>query len=426
MLDGSHSILVQGIAAAKAGDAKEARYFLEWALRGDLPLHDRLDALYWLSEVSAEPAEQRDYLEEILANDLGDARARRKLAILNGKINPDEIIDPDKLQRSKPSGGPQATDAQRFTCPNCGGRMVYTPDGQSLICEYCAGRERLAQALPTGKPVEEDDFIVALATARGHLSPVAVQLLTCQGCGASFILPPEQLSISCPYCASSHVVQAETREVMRPDGLIPFKVSEKDARTALKAWFEEQAFEILPRVAIGRGLYLPAWTFTMGGQVTWSCLVQQQEEWKPQSGQQVVHQENLLVLATDRLPKVLIPALYRFDLGELTPYDQRYLANWLAETYQIPLADASLTARKMALDSEREKISLNLPQAIRDLNVRSANMIVESYRLILLPVWLTHYKLDESRYELLVNGQTGEVYGERPKKGLRKWLSKFF
>ena len=67
-------------------------------------------------------------LESILANDPTEARARRKLAILDGKLKPDEIVDPDHLAQPPPDTQ-EANDPKRFICPKCGGRMTYTPDG---------------------------------------------------------------------------------------------------------------------------------------------------------------------------------------------------------------------------------------------------------------------------------------------------------
>jgi hypothetical protein len=72
-------LLVRGITAAKAKEAGEARFFLKWLLRLDPPAEERIEALYWLSEICTDPAEQRGYLEDILANDQGEPRARRNL-----------------------------------------------------------------------------------------------------------------------------------------------------------------------------------------------------------------------------------------------------------------------------------------------------------------------------------------------------------
>ena len=182
----TYDLLIRGRAAAKAGEKAEARRYLERLFHLDPPTDERLEALYWLSEVSDDPKEQRDCLEEILANNLGDARARRKLAILDGKLRSEEIVDPDRAAPQAPSGDPKDVSARAFTCPTCGGRMTYAPDGQSLVCEYCAGRERIA----TAGQSSEEDFLIAMVTAKAHHRPVSMQALICSGCGAAFVLPP--------------------------------------------------------------------------------------------------------------------------------------------------------------------------------------------------------------------------------------------
>jgi hypothetical protein len=57
-------------------------------LRLDPLTHVRVEAWLWLSEISTDPDEQRQCIDSLLAIDANDARARRKLAILNGQLNP--------------------------------------------------------------------------------------------------------------------------------------------------------------------------------------------------------------------------------------------------------------------------------------------------------------------------------------------------
>jgi hypothetical protein len=38
----------------------------------------------------------------------------------------------------------------------------------------------------------------------------------------------------------------------------------------------------------------------------------------------------------------------------------------------------------------------------------------ETFKHILLPIWIAAYKFNGKSYRFLVNGQTGEVQGERP------------
>ncbi len=426
MPDSTRDLLVRGVAAAKTGDPKEARFFLEWLLRLDPPLNEKIDALYWLCEISTDPKEQRDLLETLLAFEPTDTRARRKLAILDGRLDPKDIVDPDRFSQAAP-GDPQAASAKRFTCPKCGGRMTYAADGRSLVCEYCEMKERLAGRQAKPDEVREDDFVVAMATAKGHQRPVTAHTVTCQGCGAQFILPPEELSRSCPYCYTPYALeQVETRQFDCPNGIIPFSIGEKQARHVLRGWLERQGFASMPKVAPGRGLYLPVWTFDVGGLVRWTCQVKSGDKWQPRSGERLVGHNDLPVFATRRLPEALLPAVAGYRLTEMVPFDERYLASWMAETYQVPASDSSLLARQYALQQARKKVEGSFFEQIRDLRFDSTSITVDAYRLILVPAWRTYLVQEQQRSEIFINGQTGEVTGDLPPEGFGGFMRRIF
>lgn len=62
----------------------------------------------------------------------------------------------------------------------------------------------------------------------------------------------------------------------------------------------------------------------------------------------------------------------------------------------------------------------------RNVTFRSSDIIVDSYRLILLPVWLAHYRWEGRPYDIAVNGQNEDVYGQRPARSWRDWLKNWF
>ena len=105
--DYSRDLLRNGIIEAKAGNRAAARRYLDRAvyMSGD---HDVMaEAWYWLSQVADDPVEQRSALENCLANDLDHARARRALAVLDGKLRADEIVDADALPAERSGAGRQ-------------------------------------------------------------------------------------------------------------------------------------------------------------------------------------------------------------------------------------------------------------------------------------------------------------------------------
>ncbi len=431
--DYGKQLLKSGIIDAKAGDRESARRYLDRAvyISND---HDVLaEAWFWMSEVLDDPAEKRKALENCLANDLQHARARRSLAILDGKLKAGEIINPDRLPAAP--AGLHAANAERFMCPKCGGRMSFAPDGQSLVCEYCTRNQKFVAQPGTA---EEKDFIIAMATARGHAKPLDQQVFHCEGCGCEFILPPSQISYTCVYCGSPQVVNWDSQgQLLAPDGIIPHAFNEQRAEEILAEWIQSNQVKLEKQSDPPRGVYLPLWTFDLGGGIEYTGEVYENEEDifgqrarirepKRVSDSYPVQVNDLPIPASRKLSAVFLKLIPGFELRGIKPYDPRYLANWPAEVYDIPMAEASLDARAQGLARCKRDLPARL-DPIKIISTSSAKMTVNSFRLNLLPVWVTEIHFGGRQHLLLINGQNGTVASDMPgkkkeAKGLLDWL----
>jgi DNA-directed RNA polymerase subunit RPC12/RpoP len=418
-----HDLLVRGIAEAKAGEVDLARLHLQRMLRLDPSPEQQERALLWLSRISSDPAERRGYLERLLLQNPTHPAARRELAILEGRLDRDDIVDPDRISQETPDT-PQPIESRRFVCHKCGGRMSFTPEGKGLECAYCGHRQTLLKALEQGAMVEEQDFTAALATARGHTQPVATQLLTCESCGASFTLRPEILSSNCPYCGSAHVVTTDSQPVIPPEAVVPVRVTREEARQAVKEWFAEEGLDV--RAETPDGVYFPIWTFDISGEIPWQCLERVNDEWVPRRGSQVVYEDDWMVPASHALPAALTEVVAGFRSHETAPYEARYLADWPTETYQIPVSDASLVARWQILDAARTKIEHGRIRRTKDLTLTSTRFAIDSFKLLLVPLWIARYRMEGESFTVVINGRTGEITGERPPRGIRGWIARLF
>ena len=431
--DYGKELLRSGIIEAKTGNREAARRYLDRAVYMSND-HDVLaEAWFWMSQMIDDAAEKRKALENCLAHDLRHARARRALAILDGKLKADEVIDPDKLPAAPQ--GLRAADADRFMCPKCGGRMSFAPDGQSLACEYCSRNQKFSVAQPG--TANEKDFIIAMATARGHGKPLDQQVFHCEGCGCEFILPPSQISSTCVYCGSPHVVNWESEEkLLAPDGIIPHAFDRKRAIQVLIDWVQGNGIQPEKQVDLPRGVYLPLWSFDLGGELDYvgekidDSEIQfnrRQPKMVRVSDSYPVQVNDIPIPASRKLSAVFLRLIPTFELRAVKPYDPRYLANWPAEVYDIPMAEASLDARSQSLKRyQRELPSLLSP--INIVSTSSANMTVESFRLNLLPVWMTELPFGGREHLVLINGMNGTVASDLPEKkkeksgGLMEWL----
>ena len=413
--DYSRDLLRNGIIEAKAGNRTAARRYLDRAvyMSGD---HDVMaEAWYWLSQVADDPVEQRSALENCLANDLDHARARRALAVLDGKLRADEIVNAEALP-VEPAGFRQV-DAGRFMCPRCGGRMTYAPDGRSLVCEYCLRHETVGREQAKGGT---HDFFVAMATQRGHSKPLREQVVHCQGCGAHFILAAGQLSFTCAYCGSPHVVNVGTsKDLVAPDRIVPHTFDQGHAADLLRDWMDRTRIEPDKQVQRPRGLYLPVWTFSVGGRIDYTAEVPTEFFNADRSGSSKMKrvsdrfpvQKDVSIPGSCRPSAAFVRLMPEFDLKGAQAYDPRYLAAWPAELYDVTMAEASLDARSQAYASLRADMPTLLWPA-RLLSTSSANLSIEEFRLDLLPVWMTEMAIEGRRRLVLVNGQTGSVQGE--------------
>ncbi len=95
--DYGKDLLRTGIIEAKAGHKEAAQRYLDRAVYMSRDHDVMAEAWYWLSQVVDDVAEKRKAVENCLAHDLQHARARKMLAILDGKLKEDEIIDPKSI-----------------------------------------------------------------------------------------------------------------------------------------------------------------------------------------------------------------------------------------------------------------------------------------------------------------------------------------
>jgi len=237
------------------------------------------------------------------------------------------------------------------------------------------------------------------------------------------MLPPEVLSFTCPYCAATYAVdQTEVQALIPPTAIIPFAISQAEAECLIARWLEADRQTALVEVTPLAGLYFPAWTFDVRCDLAVE-FVQKGHARPGLSDRATAFENDLPVPASCMLPESLADEVGRFRLDGLVPYDPCYLAGWPAETYQIPVADASLIARQKALARARQQAASRWG-ALAGPEMGMPRLAVESFRLILLPLWIARYRDGEAQVTVIVNGQTGAVRSDRPKKGVREWLSR--
>lgn len=337
---------------------------------------------------------------------------------------------------------PDQTDAlAKLACPACGGEANWHPGRQRLVCPFC-GTE---SAAPPGAALaaKEHDLAGALAAFDADHAGYAAakRQVRCQSCRAISVLDPARQAQNCEFCGSAQLVPYdETAPAYRPESVLPFRVTETEARDRLRAWFGR--LWLAPRT-LGRraltdtvhGVYLPYWTFDARVEADWTAeaghyyyTTETYQEggrlrtrqvrhvrWEPAAGHVSHFFDDDLVCASVGVHPRLVRAIEPFPTGDLKAYDPAYVAGWVVERYQIDLREAAGAARASMRAGLEAMCAREVPgDTYRNLAVR-ADWSGQTYKHVLAPVWLLSYDYGRRSFQCAINGVTGAVAGEYPK-----------
>lgn len=344
----------------------------------------------------------------------------------------------------------EATAQQKFSCPSCGGEARWDPAKKALVCAFCGTTSPAqVQLTATGQQViVEHDLIQALRAIpddqRGwQASKTSVK---CQSCQAISVFDPEKVSERCQFCGSTALVPyQELKEAFRPESLLPIKVSETQVRDAIRRWYGTRWFapNKLRSGALTdtvKGLYIPYWTFDAQVHAEWTAesgYYYYEEEtyrdsqgelktrrvqkvrWEPSSGQLDHFFDDELVPASRGVQPDMLRRIEPFPTKELTPYQPGFLSGWVVERYQIDLGTAAHTARQ-EMDAELQQMcAAQVPgDTQRNLQIQ-ADYSGQTFKHILVPIWLLTYNYGPRNFQVVINGYTASIAGKYPKSWIK-------
>lgn len=337
---------------------------------------------------------------------------------------------------------PEALARDKFHCPACGADAHWNAAKQALVCPYC-GTESPMEVSPTGE-VKENDLAAALralpASERGWKAEK--RSVKCQSCQAITVFDPSRIAQRCEFCGSAQIVPyEEIKAPISPQGLLPFKVAESVVRDSVRNWYGTRWFapNRLKKAALTdtvHGVYLPYWTFDAQVAADWwaesgyyyyttetytdsqgktQTRQVRHVRWQPSSGRVDHFFDDELVAATRGVDAELLAKIEPFPTKQLEPYSAGYVAGWPVEQYQIDLIAAATAARSRMEGQTRTMCASQVPgDTHRNLRV-NANFSGQTFKHLLLPVWLVNFDYGQKSYQVLVNGVSGQIAGRYPK-----------
>ncbi len=338
---------------------------------------------------------------------------------------------------------PDIAALEKHPCAACGAQAVWNPAKQALVCPFCGTLTPFVLDSTSGALVE-NDLARALRElpdeARGWLAEK--RTVQCQSCKAVSVFDPERVGQNCDFCGSPALVAyTEIKAPIRPQSLLPFKISEPQVREQIRRWYASKWLapgKLKSRALVDRvrGVYIPYWTFDAQAVCPWEAEAGhyyyttesyrdnqgrtqtrqvQHVRWEPASGVVRHFFDDEPVPGTHGVSHYLLSQIEPFRTSELVPYDTAFLSGFVVEHYQIVLLEAAQASQEQMKGKLYEMCAAAVPgDTQRNLQIHP-EFSAQTFKHILVPVWLLSYLYGTRSYQVVVNGYDGRMAGQYPK-----------
>lgn len=331
---------------------------------------------------------------------------------------------------------------QKFNCKTCGAELYWDSEANCLKCEYCDSEYQIedfegvkAEEEKPQQAQEADSD--ARATDDSELGDLVVY--QCSHCKAEVVTSKSTVATTCAFCGRAISMTNKLVDNFKPDVIIPFSVSEKEAKDIYKKYISSTYLtpkEFAKEAVVNKmkGIYVPYWLHSF--QSNAKALVYCENLTSKRRGDDKIvehHMYHVTVetegqfkdIPTDalkHLDNALMDSLEPFDYGKLVDFNTAYMAGYYAEEYNESDTEASKRATKRATElmrSQTEKeAGIYAVKKIRNYNEDLSNV---KAKYAMLPVWLLNVTYKEKEYLYAINGETGKIVGDLPVSGKKLW-----
>jgi DNA-directed RNA polymerase subunit RPC12/RpoP len=326
----------------------------------------------------------------------------------------------------------------KLPCPGCGGQLTYSAEKQLIACGHCGFSKDFDKS---NHLVTEQSLAMAEQSKVKYVpKDSGKKVIDCAGCGSKLMIDETEVSVRCNFCGSERVNEkAFDQNLIQPQGILPFKIPKKEAINKFKDWIKKGWFhpnKLKKLAALGdiHGIYVPFWTYDSQTYTEWNGeagyyyyeteqvyengkYVSKQVRkvrWEWRSGSFYQYFDDVLIVASKGLPERTIEKIFPYRLEEVINHNAELMVGWEAEIYSLDVKEGYPKAEEKMMTEIRSRASRDLGgDTQRGLNTDS-DFYDQTFKHVILPVWLCTYRYNDKSYQFAVNGQTGKINGDKP------------
>ena len=356
-----------------------------------------------------------------------------------------------------------ATQITNYQCPACTGPLHFVGESGRLECDYCGSSfdiaeieafyaEKEAKAAEAAQKREETEAAQKSAEAEEQQTAADgsdwdssglsedwgadaadMKAYCCPSCGAELLCDATTAATSCPYCGNPSVLPGQFAGILKPDFVLPFKLSKEDAIKALKKHYLKKpllpsTFSKANHLEEIKGVYVPFWMYD--GEASGSAQFHATQVHTYTSGDYEITEtrhydvqragsiafEKIPVDASSKMPDDYMDSIEPYDYTELKPFSTAYLPGFLADKYDVSVQDCAERADSRCETSAVELMEQDARGDYTSCTVESQNVTLHRGKVhyALMPVWLLSTKWNGKSFLFAMNGQTGKLIGDLP------------
>jgi len=319
-------------------------------------------------------------------------------------------------------------------CKNCGYDLVFNPDSNSVVCPSCKSSTPILQ----NKIIAKHDFERSYKTADKNTEwGNQNKSMECPNCGARVALMQFQAAANCPYCNSELVASMEQFSGLKPDAIIPFKISKEKAvekfKNILKSKFlVPKSFKNSVSADEIHGYYFPVFMFEADCITQYSGRLYEEYTVKDREGNSETRRRYFNIQGTlpSRHNNIEVEAsskLSQYELAGISPYDHKlaqayndeYVYGYELEFYSNSVEASYEQALKIMKAQIRQSILFKYHYDGVDHLDMSHSFSNPKYTYSMLPMYRINYTYKNKKYTNIMNGQSGKLTGSYPKSGAK-------
>ena len=304
-------------------------------------------------------------------------------------------------------------------CPTCDAGLRFEIASQKMACDHCGNRY----------PVESIPDTLR-SDAKGN-KVLDLYVFTCPECGAELAVDSATDAIGfCPYCGGASMLFDRIRRSWVPDGIIPFKITKDQCKSAYVREVRRQPFVSRKYcdpnlIESFRGIYMPYWSFegwqhtpykverneTVDGSSPDKRIKRVYEQWYETDYTITGLSHDASSQYDDHTSEHLAP--YHDD--SIEKFHPGYMSGFYAEIGDLDPQEYEQYASEKCQDYVSDKV----PYSMSHEEKREIKTDIRSLSNKLYPVWFMSYRRGDKISYAAVNGETGKVSADLPLSPLK-------